>query len=137
MAAHNQDVGDGTIFGTCSVEGLIAALERCDKTARVTFDFCGVVPSCIASYRGHYDHLALGWAVDAPTPPVSEIVQLLRGAIGKRFDGWKGGTYLMGPATPVWVDRPGQCTSTAIVAVERQQAEGEDIYVTLVTRSVP
>lgn len=53
------------------------------------------------SYRGYYCDLAF-----EPLPskkPASEILDVCREAMGKVFTGYKGGDYVMGALTPVWV----------------------------------
>lgn len=53
------------------------------------------------SYRGYYEDLAF-----QPTGSfmrVEELLDLCRSAMGKAYEGYKGGTYVMGEHTPVWV----------------------------------
>lgn len=100
---------------------LIAALKAMPKKhedgepVRVYFDFCGLIPDGLASYRGYYDHLALGHTNQRERDNTIEAVlsDCLK-ADGATFTGWKGGTYRMGKSTPVWVANPGECDSTQI-----------------------
>lgn len=124
------------IYDTATLGGLIAELERMPRDADVQFDFCYLRPTKVDSYRGYYDHLALGWSDksdgDRHWPPVSKVLAELKAAVGATFAGWKGGEYTMSENTPVWVANPGQTGGTGIVGVER---EGESTIV-LVTRKV-
>lgn len=53
------------------------------------------------SYRGYYRDLAF----DPITRrrPVKDVLKECRDAMGRTFKGYKGGDYMMGEATPVWV----------------------------------
>lgn len=73
-------------------------------------------PVGFCSYRGNYSHLCLipqdaGEAV--PHPKVlrsaAELRQAALDAVGTEFEGWKGGDFLMGMDTPVWVAQEGDC----------------------------
>lgn len=112
---------DRSIFQTTQLGSLIAALSKQPADNLVRFDFCGLVPRGVDSYRGFYDHLAIGWGPDQSAfeeTKVAGLLAILRGAVGRSFSGWKGGNYVMREDTPVWVANPGQCDSTAIVGVE-------------------
>lgn len=106
-----------SILGTAALGSLIAALERQPPENLVRFDFCGIGPTGVNSYRGFYDHLAIGWEDHAPTT-VAGLLKTLREAVGQVYEGYKGGHYRMTRSTPVWVANYGQCDSTAIVAVD-------------------
>lgn len=110
-----------SLFGTITLGGLIDLLTNRDNSERIQFDFCGYGPASIHSYRGYYDHLAIGrreltWN-DGEDMIVGEFIALLRGAIGKKFTGWKGGEYTMRLDTPVWIDEPDSSSGTGIVGV--------------------
>jgi hypothetical protein len=97
---------------------LIALLERRDPTEPVVFDFCGMQPTRLESYRGYYCELALGHAPGVSNgPTVATLLPILRAALGATFTGYKGGTYRMHVGTRVWVDNPGEASGTAIVGV--------------------
>ncbi len=53
------------------------------------------------SYRGYYCDLA--FAPTATEEPVSALLQRCRDAMGREFTGYKGGEYVMGESTPVWL----------------------------------
>ena len=78
---------------------LIAALSVMDNTA--------VVPniSNAHSYRGYYIDIA--FEPNGGTRPAKELLAECRDAMGAVFGGYKGGDYVMGALTPVWVSHYG------------------------------
>lgn len=58
------------------------------------------------SYRGYYDELAFE---PKEKVTVEEMLKCARRAIGKTFQGWKGGEYKMGKHTNVWLAEEGHC----------------------------
>jgi hypothetical protein len=98
---------------------LIACLSLCPENLSVTFDFGRLVPTELDSYRGYYDHLALGFAEESRIS-CGELLARLNAAVGTTFGGWKGGEYTMYEDTPVWAANPGRSTDTAIVDVVKQ-----------------
>lgn len=58
------------------------------------------------SYRGSFDELA--FSVKPGTMTVGELRELLEGVLGQSFEGWKGGQYVMGHATPIHVADVGE-----------------------------
>lgn len=109
---------------------LIDALKRQDQAEAVKYDFVHHGPTTLASYRGYYEDLALGYDEKGNYPTVAELITRLESAIGEVFTGWKGGDYTMTRDTPVWVANPGESGSTVIVGVEKH------LYVTLITEMV-
>ena len=107
------------MFGTLTLGELIALLEKQPQETYVRFDFGGFIPTKIASYRGFYDHLAIGFALSPGHHDcyVSNLLSMLRQANGADFAGYKGGIYHMGLNTPIWVANAGTCTDTGIVGV--------------------
>lgn len=94
-----------------------------DKERKVAFDFEYLWPTTLASWRGDYSQLALGFngtighSLKSDNPTIAALLQELRSAIGKGFEGWKGGEYVMDSSTLVWVANPGNVGNTAIVGV--------------------
>ena len=80
---------------------LIAALEAMPAET--------VIPSLCSphSYRGYYSDLAFERGDQECT--AGKLLQRCRGAMGREFTGYKGGDYLMGENTPVWVAHYGCC----------------------------
>ncbi len=96
----------------------LCELERSPE-AEVQFDFCYTVPTTVNSYRGFYNHLAIGWeSARSHWPLASDLANELRSAIGKTFEGYKGGDYYMDEQTPLWVANWGDTGSTAIDRIE-------------------
>ena len=58
------------------------------------------------SYRGYYSDLAFE---QAGTRPVADLLAECREAMGKKFEGYKGGDFYMHAGTPVWVAFYGCC----------------------------
>jgi len=59
------------------------------------------------SYRGYYSDLYFECAEG--TRPASELLAECKGAMGKVFTGYKGGDYMMGAVTPLWIATYGSC----------------------------
>lgn len=102
----------------------IAALEAIPKnekgeSKRVYFDVLDLLPTGFDSYRGYYDHLAIGFKdIDGWGPPVETVIEWAKAAIGSTFEGWKGGDFTMHEKTPLWMANPGNCTDYAVMGVE-------------------
>lgn len=110
-------MGDLTIHGTISLGGLIKALERIPLDFDIAFDFMRRGIAGFDSYRGFYDHLALMPSDLYSTVTVGQFLELCRTQIGAVHKGYKGGSYTMGRATPVWVADHGECPGTVILGV--------------------
>lgn len=120
-------------FGTITLGGLIEALEEwcafAEKESKgsagarqcsVFFDWAWATPNTVASYRGYYSHLALGYGDEDETRMVGELIDHLKEAVGQTYTGWKGGDFKMDLKTPVWVGNPGHCSGTIIKGVGRE-----------------
>ena len=123
-----QDQIPLTIHETTSLGELIKALKPHEFDTAVQYDFAYLAPTTLASYRGYYDHLALGWTEDYRRampeatdywPTVRDLVKRLEEGVGQFFDGWKGGGCQASLTTPIWAANPGHSGSTAIVGVDR------------------
>lgn len=96
-------------------------LAVADKSVTVYFDFCGCMPTEIASWRGTYDEPAIGWCAtgDGKAPTVKEFIAELEVATsGKVYTGWKGGNFTYTESSTLHVDNRGESTNTEIIAVE-------------------
>ena len=60
------------------------------------------------SYRGYYSDLAFEFDPDNTRTPHELLVEC-RAAMGATFEGYKGGDFLMGKTTPLWVASYGNC----------------------------
>jgi hypothetical protein len=96
---------------------LIIALEAVDKTFPVKFSD-GTIPSELTSWRGSYREIAFTYEADGIPPTVEKVLSELKGAIGKTYEGYKGGDFVMGRRTPVWVAEWGTSGDTGVVGVE-------------------
>ena len=61
----------------------------------------------LGSYRGYYCDLA--FSKDDGAEPVFDVLDRCNAAMGKVFTGYKGGDYMMGENTPMWVADYGDC----------------------------
>lgn len=105
------------------IEAINRERDRSDASQPVRFDFVNMHPTRVASYRGFYDQLAIGYTDQGPEATVHDVLTMLTRAVGDIFDGYKGGRFLMRSATPMWVANYGEAGSTAIVGVyERNSA---------------
>jgi hypothetical protein len=117
--AENAPTGEDVGVRQLSLGEVISLLEawpKKDDSCR--FDFGDMAPDCAPdSYRGYYDHLAMGFKEGDtyPNPTVQEVLDSFKSAVGKEFMGYKGGKYLMTERTPVWVANYGRTGSTVIV----------------------
>ena len=103
---------------TITLGKLIQQLSRCNSDSYIRYDFGAFTPKGIDSYRGYYEQLALGFAEPSETAKVGEILALCKGAVGKTFWGYKGGTYRMNEGSYVWVANCGHSTDTGIKKVK-------------------
>lgn len=87
--------------GTVTLAAYIAALKRIPQGRVLTFglDYPG-------SYRGYYDHISFGMADEIR---IEDALATAEGALNKTFGGYKGGDFVMGPTTPVWIAEYGHC----------------------------
>lgn len=113
---------------------LIDALGLCKPDLPVYFDFCGFRPrpGSLHSYRGVAYDLALGYVDDnGPDVVVGALLAELQQAVGKTFEGYKGGEYTMDRRTPVWVANRGDWlthTQVARVRVAEFKVILETVY---------
>jgi hypothetical protein len=91
---------------------LILKLEQIKNSDQfVLFDDVRYCPTDIASWRGSYSELSLWYehGVDVDKPLiVKELISILHTANGSRFTGYKGGEFIMGKSTPIWVANYGE-----------------------------
>ena len=59
------------------------------------------------SYRGYYCDLAFEPLQQKIT--ASDALEMCCGCMGEVFTGWKGGEYMMGANTPIWLSHEGTC----------------------------
>lgn len=66
------------------------------------------------SYRGYYNDLA--FKPNEGTRPASELLAECKAAMSQVFEGYKGGDFVMGALTPVWVANHG-FTGKKLIAI--------------------
>jgi len=88
---------------------LILKLEAIpDKKLPVIFDGRKYFPTGIDSWRGSYCELAINYSTTSVHMTVKGFLNLLRNTVGKILIGYKGGDFMMGKTTPVWVSNYGE-----------------------------
>lgn len=92
----------------------------------VRFDFGGVAPTTINSWRGIYAEAAIGFSSGKygdERSTVGALRKRLLDAIqpGTTYGGWKGGEYQYSKDTPLHVDNRGCYTNTELVRVQVQE----------------
>jgi len=95
---------------------LIEQLAEFPPQAPVTFDFNGIPPDVLDSYRGYYSDLALDYD-ERHSKTVKVLLEQCQSALGATFEGYKGGDYMMGEDTPLWVSHYSQSSGRAILGL--------------------
>ena len=96
----------------------------------VLFDIKKYYPVGIDSWRGNYCELALEYEKKGKPMLLSGFLKMLKDTIGKTLTGYKGGDFLMGKTTPVWVANYGVCQGfrkdkykdTAVIDISEQKS---------------
>ena len=81
----------------------------------------------LMSYRGYYCDLAFDPETREET--VAALLARCQDAMGRTFEGYKGGDFLMGETTPLWV-APYGSSGERVMGL---RVEGERVMVTLAT----
>lgn len=89
-------------------------------------------PGKLASYRGWYEHLALGYEAGEPIS-AAELRQEFDRALFRYHEGYKGGHYLARRSTPVWASNWGEASDLAITGLRRR----DDGVAEIVTEGEP
>lgn len=107
--------------GQLTLGGFIALLELQGEQDRETLGFGKLI-----SYRGYYCDLAfdpddvfIGDSLKAGSlPTVGDLLVECKAAMGKVFEGYKGGDFQMGESTPLWVSTYGDSTGDKLVGLD-------------------
>ena len=68
------------------------------------------------SYRGHHDQLAFPLASsDSGRAPANVLLDTAVGCLGREFTGYRGGEFVMGSSTPVWVSNYGTASELQLI----------------------
>jgi len=105
MNAHSQRERAATQL---TLGALIAALETMPAETQVAN------LREMDSYRGYYSDLYFEHHEGAR--PALELLAECKGAMGQVFTGYKGGDFVMGALTPLWIATHGTC-GTRLMAV--------------------
>jgi hypothetical protein len=97
---------------------LIEQLSSLPADRYLVFDWCWLKPDGLRSYRGCYSDLAVGFTDAYQSVTVGQFLQECREAVGKTYEGYKGGEYRMSESTPVWVANYGNSTGVAVTKVK-------------------
>lgn len=100
-----------------SVKPVYQDYEGEEKPKVVVFNFEYLHPTGLDSWRGSYSELAIEFSADGEAPTVIDFLSSLKAAVGKEFSGYKGGEFVMGKNTPLWVANYGNSGNTGIVGV--------------------
>ena len=90
--------------------GMIDALQSMPDTVQI-----GGLGD-LDSYRGYYSDLA--FEPISGGKPAKEVLEICRAAMGKVFQGYKGGDFVMGALTPLWLADWGSC-GEKIIAIHK------------------
>jgi len=71
------------------------------------------------SYRGYYSDLA--FEPDDGGRTVSDLLQECQSAVGKAFEGYKGGEYVMDLDTPLWLSPWGEASGLKLIGLKTDE----------------
>jgi hypothetical protein len=105
------------------MESLVNSPSIGDRRPTVRFNFEYLFPIGLDSWRGSYCELAInfeGSVRGSKLNPPDDVTFLkwLKEANGKTYTGYKGGEYLMGKTTPLWVANYGNSGNTMLVDIK-------------------
>lgn len=106
----------------------ITRLSQLAAEGPIKFDWNHRAPGEAHSYRGYYSDLAFD---DCDKATVGDWLNECRGALGKTFEGYKGGDFLMAENTPLWSAQYG-CTGRAIMGLTQV-----DNWTIILTKEIP
>ena len=127
MDAISESARQGRTNYHLTLGQAIELARTADPKMVVEFDRGGG-PFAPHSYRGYYSDLAFEQS-DAPVTAAGFLADLTE-SLGKTFEGYKGGDYVMAIDTPLWV-APFGCTGPAIMSA---RIDGEKLI--LETREI-
>lgn len=100
-----------------SLGEFVAQLAKLPPERDVYIDYACLAPMKLDSYRGYYDHIALGFTTEEDAPTVQQLLEHARQNIGAVLSGYKGGDFTMGEPTPLWLSNRGRVADVIIVGV--------------------
>lgn len=97
---------------------LIDLLKKMPQDRPIVFDFdLSVSPLSLMSYRGYYCDLAVDRTEPGDIVTVESFLEICKDAMGNTFTGYKGGEFLMGKTTPIWISEYGNSENLGIESV--------------------
>ncbi len=69
------------------------------------------------SYRGNYEDLAFV-CPQGGRRSAGELLDECEDVVGQTFTGWKGGEFVMGRDTPIWLSPKGHASGTKLVGLD-------------------
>lgn len=115
--ARSDQLTLGEIIAKCEAIAAIDHELSDDSQPQVVFDFEYARPNSIDSWRGIYRELALNFSFEDDRMELPAFIEMLQGADGETFTGYKGGDFTMSRHTPVWVANYGNSGNTAVIDV--------------------
>jgi len=82
---------------------VILLLKDAPPSDTVKLDFTDHNPRRLGSYRGYYEDLSLEYGTENPPMTVEQLLKMFEGAVGKTYQGYKGGDFTMSAKTLIWV----------------------------------
>lgn len=70
----------------------------------------------VRSYRGYYSDLAFEPVESHGT--VASLLHMARECLGRTFQGYKGGDYVMGESTPLWFSEWGEASGLRLMGLQ-------------------
>jgi len=121
-------VSPGVVLGALSLSKLMAELRTLPVDAVVHLGSGRYRPTVLHSYRGYYEDLALDFDMGPPRSATLLIAECCL-AIGKWFEGYKGGGYVATVDTAVWAGHWGEANGQAITGLRQVDATTWELVV--------
>ena len=126
MKPHRDERGRDTM----SLGEIIATLRKAKPEAWVqTYPIEDLKLTTIASWRGIYEHLAIGYELGDGGMKVGPLLAECEAAVGNTFTGYKGGDYVAALDTPVWLANWGRSPSSTIDRIVIDETGNVEIYI--------
>lgn len=107
-------------------------MDHNGEPVTISFDFGTAYPDGLSSWRGAYSELAINYSLGGydnnnasqfAHRDLKDFVEELEAAVGKEYQGWKGGDFMMSLETPLWVANDGNGGNTGVVGIRNNEYE--------------
>ena len=98
---------------------MITLLQKCDSNKMVLLDIGGSLGQ-ERSYRGYYSDLAFQHD-QGQVKSAGEVLAQCQTALGQKYEGYKGGDFVMGEDTPLWIAGYGIASGIAVIGMSAGQ----------------